>query len=148
MSQWIPITIQILAWGLLLIAAFHDLKRFILPDYLVFPSLVLALVSMLIAGFEWQFFLLALIPAALLLFLGIAFQDALKREALGMGDVKLSLALGLLCGFPLGMLGLFVASVTAILTRLILIRAKKKDWNDPVPFGFYLVLASGLVVLV
>jgi prepilin signal peptidase PulO-like enzyme (type II secretory pathway) len=115
---------------------------------LIFPALILALSVQLINGMQISSILLSLIPALLLLFLGLAFKDVLRKEAIGFGDIKLAVALGLLCGFQLTMLGFFIASLTAILTRIILVKFKKSEWGKPIPFGFYLVFASGLAVLV
>lgn len=63
-------------------------------------------------------------------------------KAMGMGDVKLIFALGLLFGWPDILLIIFVAFILGALVSLILILLGKKKVSDLVPFGPFIVLAA------
>ncbi|BCX15785.1 MAG: hypothetical protein KatS3mg098_014 [Candidatus Parcubacteria bacterium] len=61
---------------------------------------------------------------------------------MGMGDVKLIFALGLLFGWPDILLIIFVAFILGALVSLILILLGKKKVSDLVPFGPFIVLGG------
>lgn len=66
------------------------------------------------------------------------------KDGLGMGDVKLFMALGLYQGLTLALRTLFIISVVSIPAALILTRAKGKTSHDRVAFGPY--IAAGAVL--
>ena len=62
--------------------------------------------------------------------------------AMGMGDVKLVLFLGLIMGFPGIVITLFLAFVSGGLIAAILLALKKIGKKDSIAFGPYLALAG------
>lgn len=69
------------------------------------------------------------------------------KEAMGFGDVKLMGALGLF----LGWINIIIVSVIAFLLAAVIsvgiLIIKKKNFNDYIPFGPFIVLASLLVIM-
>ena len=68
-----------------------------------------------------------------------------RGRGMGMGDLKLMAALGLLYGWPDIILILALASVVGAVASLFLMAIKKKDLRGVVPFGPFLVIGSLLV---
>ncbi len=72
-------------------------------------------------------------------------------KALGFGDVRLSLLLGLVLGwlnawFPI--LALFSGSLIGSIVGIFLIASGRMTRRQPIPFGVFLAIGAGLVVLV
>jgi len=70
---------------------------------------------------------------------------ASRGRAMGMGDVKLITALGLLFGWPDIVLIIFLSFILGAVVSLILMALGRKKISDLVPFGPFIVLAAGLV---
>jgi len=151
-----------LGWELALVALYcclfislllSDLEYGILPNKLVYPGIVIALVIASLGsifGFEPSDivgggFRLWIVDASVggVIGFGILFIIALaSRGGMGWGDVKLAAFIGLVTGFPLVILALFLAVVGGGFTALILLLLKLKGRKDAIPFGPFLSLAA------
>jgi prepilin signal peptidase PulO-like enzyme (type II secretory pathway) len=122
----------------LLLVFFIDLHDGIIPFSIVLPAIVLALF--------WQYFstpsdvLSHLLSAVgsfgffLLIFL------ATRGRGMGFGDVVFVFLLGMVLGFPLTIVALYIAFLTGAAVSLILILQKKKKLRgSTIPFGPFLV---------
>lgn len=130
----------------------YDLKWFLLPDRVVFPLALLAVLQVLILttvyGGGWQELLSAgwgvLIASGIFWLL---FQVSGGRW-IGGGDVKLGLVLGLIIGGPgRSVLMLFIASLLGTLVALPLLAIGKANRGSQLPFGPYLLAATIIVYL-
>lgn len=98
---------------------FFDFEHRLILDWVMFPSMVLALVVSLFTAHPWWANIATGLGAGLLfLLIGLVGAAIFKAEALGFGDVKLALFLGLLLG-PLPTVqalfyGVFLAGLVAI----------------------------------
>ena len=99
-----------------------------------------------------------LIGSASLYWIGILAEKALKKEALGEGDVKLMGCIGAFCGWQGSIFVIFGGATlgAVILLPLMLVgrflpkKDESKDslkWGQEVPFGPYLALAALLYLL-
>lgn len=70
-----------------------------------------------------------------------------RGRAMGMGDVKLAAALGLVFGWPDMGLVLIATFIFGGLAGLVLLLLKKKGMKDRVPFGPFLIFGSTSVFL-
>jgi prepilin signal peptidase PulO-like enzyme (type II secretory pathway) len=137
----------IIAMWLLLLIGLADGKFGIIPDELVF---VLALTAIGFAPYKDSFLdplYGALIGGGSMLILSLISKAITKKPALGMGDVKLFLAIGLIMGFQ-GTISILV--VTAISSAVgfsagLLIGTLKR--GDSAPLGPYIVGATYLIIL-
>jgi len=68
------------------------------------------------------------------------------RGGMGWGDVKMAALIGMVTGFPLVFVALFLGIVIGGLAALILLLLKIKKRKDPVPFGPFLSVAT-IVIL-
>ena len=84
--------------------------------------------------------------AAFLLAFRFIGEKVLKKEALGLGDVKMFAAIGTWMGWKGALATLVAGSLTGSAVSLLLIFAKKIDRRSAVPFGPFLA-AGALIVL-
>ncbi len=135
-----------------------DLEHGILPNKIVYPSMVIALALAgvgSIFGFEpgyiiffgfhlWIInvlvggiigFVLMLVPALLYRLIG-------RAEGMGWGDVKLAALIGFVTGFPLVILATFLAVIIGGITAAILLLLKVRGRKDAIPFGPFLSVAA------
>lgn len=95
------------AAALLCAATFTDLRWRRIPNYLTFPAIMIGLVLYLLAG-GWKGLLLSLSGAVLA---PSMLSLAHGGKGLGMGDIKLSMALGALLGPAVGAVAMLLSMI-------------------------------------
>ena len=128
-----------------------DLDQKLLPDALTLPLIVL---TALMLAVDWSP-LLAGTPNALLngVAAGIGapvilfLLDILLKGALGAGDLKLSVSIGLLVGISRFFTGFVIASAASSFVLLALIAARRIGLRTAIPFGPVLICAAFLAML-
>ena len=65
-----------------------------------------------------------------------------KGRGMGWGDVKLGTLLGIVLGYPLIIVALFLSCILGSFYALSLVVMKRKTLKDPIPFGPFLVLGA------
>lgn len=150
--------------SLLIVLFITDYEHFILPNVVTYPGMALAaavalLVTLLHYRLVWSiffagqdfmaifnnYFLCATaggVAAALLLFLVVV----ISRGGMGMGDVKLAGLLGLMTGFPLVFVALFIGILAGGIVAAALLISGRKKRKEMLPFGPFLCI-GGLVAL-
>ncbi len=132
---------------LLISLALYDFKYKILPNNLVYLTILLSLIFVVISYFNYDQGL----PYILSRIFGIIFSSGffylifqLSQGAwIGGGDVKLCIALGLLLGGPLEtVLMLFIASTLGSLITLSLLLVKKFQPKMTIAFGPLLIIGT------
>jgi prepilin signal peptidase PulO-like enzyme (type II secretory pathway) len=123
---------------------FFDFEHRLILDRVLFPSIALALVLSFFANPWWAGVATGLAAGGLFLLLALAGSAIFKAEALGFGDVKLALFMGLLLG-PLPTVtalfyGVFLAGVVSVV--LIVWRRSLKGTIAYGPF-----LAGGALIV-
>lgn len=119
-----------------------DLKHRIVPDRLVLPALVVAP----IAGLVWGHTPLSIALGGAVHFGVFALSAAALKGAIGMGDVKLAIVLGMLTGFPGVFLSLMAAALFSGVISAALVITRKRGLQDYIPFAPFM-LAGALVAL-
>ncbi|MDX6767427.1 MAG: prepilin peptidase [Candidatus Methylacidiphilales bacterium] len=141
----------------LLVAAFIDLDHFIIPDEISLGGCVAGLLASALcpalqgARFWWgglglSFFGL-LIGAGGLLLIAMIGTAVMKKDAMGMGDVKLLGAMGAFLGWEAVLFIVAVSSMLGASFGLAMILARRGRWGVPIPFGPYLVAAAMIWML-
>ncbi len=77
------------------------------------------------------------------LIIGVAVSAALKREALGGGDIKLIAAIGVFLGVIGNVMVIFISSFIALFVMLI----SQHNVKEEFPFGPFLILGAFLYIL-
>ena len=138
---------------LLVILFVYDLKWYLLPNYVVFPLIVVgavvATLTLIGAPDTWMALLNILFAAIILSGIYMLLWLISKGQWIGFGDVKLGLALALLLGdWKLAFIALFAANFIGCLIVIPGMLAKKIDRKTRVPFGPLLILGAVLAMLV
>ena len=133
-----------------------DLDQKLLPDLITFPLMAYALVilvtelnpvlagkaQVLVADGDLAAVLAAIAAPALL-----AITDRLFGGALGMGDLKLAVSLGLMFGITQLFIGFLVGTLAFAAVVLVLVLSRRLSMRTAVPFGPALI-AAGVVAAV
>lgn len=129
--------------SLLLVIFFADIRHGIIPDKVVLFLLVFCGLSLIL--FMRGDFLNHLFAALISFAFFFALFLITKGRGMGFGDVKFSFVLGLISGFPMFIISLYIAFLTGSIVSIILILwGKKRLSGDTIPFGPFLVL--GLMI--
>lgn len=139
-SHWGALTLPYFLFvaGVLAMIFIIDWESQIIPDelvYILFGSFLLLQIFSglpiyvpLLTGFSFAFMLLSL---NLLTF----------GKGMGLGDVKFALVAGLVLGWPLSIVWMFLSFVVGAGVGIVLIFAKKASFGKHIPFGPFLVFA-------
>ena len=141
----------LVVFSLFIVITIYDLRHKIIPDRLVYPAIILSFAFGVLIGrrslIDWM--------AGPILFAFFALIWALSRgRAMGFGDAKLALAIGLLIGLPQGLSALalsFWIGMVATLAFMAVVRSyplfglyKRLTMKSEIPFAPYLVLGAWL----
>ncbi|MBW8887742.1 MAG: prepilin peptidase [Fibrobacteres bacterium] len=123
-----------------------DFRHFLIPDMLTYPGIVLGLgISFLPGGIGLMQSLIGAAGAGgLLWFIGFAASLVLKKEAMGLGDVKLVAMTGALFGIKTALFGLIFASVLGCLVGVPMLWLRRLNESRHIPFGPYICVGTAL----
>lgn len=80
-------------------------------------------------------------------FVFLLLPAVISRGAMGWGDVKMGALIGLMSGFPLIFVNLFIAVITGGTTACVLLLLRRKKRRETIPFGPFLAAASIITLL-
>lgn len=133
--------------SMLLIIIISDYQTMIIPDgVLIIFSVMIIIIKYFIVGFSGVgISLLHAIGSFIFMLLLKLFGDFLfKKESMGGGDIKLLAVFGLMFGFPMSIVSVFIAAIVGLPISLIVI---KKNSSHEIPFGPFLAIGAILIVL-
>ncbi len=141
----------LMVFGLVL-ATFIDFDHFIIPDRVSIGGMLLGPVLSVLApslhGEEawWPALLASLIGLAAgygsLRVVGIVGTWLFKKDAMGLGDVKLLGALGAFLGWQAVIFVILVSSLLGSVVGIGLIVSGRGQWSGRIPYGPYIALAA------
>lgn len=160
----------IVAWffysAVLIALAAIDLRHYLLPDRIIFPAIVVSLLANLsfhflsltrensfpshglnflgsyadVVNIHFNVLTSAIVGALILsLFLFLIYFFS-RGRAMGFGDVKLAILIGLMLGASAGIVSLLFSFVVGAIVSLIIVLTTKKKLKDAVPFGPFLAV--------
>lgn len=130
-----------------LIIIISDYKYFIINDEVLIVSIILFLIEIyLLRGTNGLIYslidgLIAFTSMYLLKKLG---DFLFKKESMGGGDIKLLFVFGIVLGWEMAILSIFVASFLGLPISLIVLNKKNKE--HIIPFGPFLVIGALLIL--
>lgn len=132
------VSAQYLFFLLLIFVVIADFQYLIIPDFFI---ILLSILAIVLAGANWQSGLIAIVVSSIfftLLYFGASW--VLKKEALGLGDIKLMLPLAFVLGWPWVLLAIFLSFIVGGFFATILLLFKAKKIGQALPFGPFLVV--------
>jgi leader peptidase (prepilin peptidase) / N-methyltransferase len=144
-----PISFQLLALRsvfviVLVQVIFFDFEHRLILDRVMFPAMALALVASLFSQPWWAGIATGLVAGFVFLALALVGSAIFKAEALGFGDVKLALFMGLLLGPLPTVQALFYGVVLAGVVSIGYI-VWRRSMKGTIAYGPY--LASGALIV-
>ncbi len=136
----------------LLLGTFVDLEHMIIPDRVSLGGIVLGLgLSTLLptmhhersalGGFEASL-LGAVVGSGTLWVTAMVGKLIFKKDAMGMGDVKLLGAIGAFLGWIAVLFTVMISSLVGAIVGLSLVLSRRKEMQSRIPYGPYLALAA------
>ena len=120
-----------------------DLQHQILPNEITLPGIVIGLGASFFLEPWWRDALIgAIAGGGSLWLLASAYERLRHQEGLGFGDVKMLAMIGAFLGWQLMLLTLVFASFAGSLVALVLMAARRADWQSKLPLGTFLALAA------
>ena len=141
--------VQFIFWLLFLVGALilgiYDFRWQILPDVVILPLVLLAIVDRLIGYIFFGTGFSSLLSASLGViaicgFFGLLYTVS-KREWIGLGDVKLGAFIGLVLGLGQGVVALVLSYYIGALAVIPLLVSRKLKAKSAVAFGPFLLLS-------
>jgi len=121
-----------------------DFKYLTIPDVVIWPGLIIALILNYLLGFYWLGLVLGMLVGSGFFYL----QYLVSRgKWIGWGDVKFGLLLGAMLGLGDLILTLLLAYVIGGLLAIVLLLSTKKKFGDLLPLGSFLAGAAIIVIL-
>ena len=133
--------------SMLLIIIISDYQTMTIPDgvLLVFTTLILIIQYFKVGiGGVGVSILNGLLAFAFMFLLKLFGDFLFKRESMGGGDIKLMGVYGIMFGFPMSLVSVFIAAIIGLPISLILV---KKNSSHEIPFGPFLAVAAILIVI-
>ncbi len=140
-------------FSLFLVIVIYDLRHTIIPNELVYPAITLSILARLLVFtslFDWLTG-----PILFVLFAAIWFFS--RGRAMGFGDAKLALAIGLLLGGAVGFSAVILSFWAGALYGLVaiglsrysplLMKGKTITMKSEVPFAPFLILGAWLALI-
>jgi leader peptidase (prepilin peptidase) / N-methyltransferase len=136
--------------SLMIVIMVYDIKHKIIPDMVVYPFILLSVVSIIWRAFMQPGFMpgLAVVNGVLIALPFFLLWFLSKGRLMGFGDVKLALGIGWFLGLSSG----FVAVVLAfwfggVVGLFILATSRKHNMKSEVPFAPFLILGFAVAGL-
>lgn len=133
--------------SMIMIVILSDYYYMIISDgVLLFFGISIFIEMIIIYGLKYALFhlLYGLISFGIMFLIKLFGDFLFKRESMGGGDIKLMFVFGLMFGWQMSIVSIFIASVIGLPISLLLM---KKDSDHVLPFGPYLGIASLIIVL-
>jgi len=159
--HWRSNLLDIIFWlfvvSCLIIIFVYDLRHYIIPDQVIYPAIIVALLYRLFGIWDfgnWDLFRIGqTIPSLPDLGFGILptlFFVAIvlfsRGKWMGVGDIKLVLFMGLVLGWPKILAALFLSFVVGALIAVGLVVFTKKNFKSQIPFAPFLAGATVVVL--
>ena len=129
----------------LIIVIISDIEYMIILDQvLIVGSLLILLIYVIFFGLEsCAYSIYSGVGAFLAMYLiKILGDKAFKKESLGGGDIKLMFLFGLVLGFPMSIITIFLATFIAFPVALFILFSNK---DNVIPFGPFLSMAALII---
>ena len=154
----IPFFISLVFISMLLIIIISDYQTMIIPDeVLIFCGIIIVILQFIQGGFPLvgTSLLNGLLSFAIMFLLKKMGDFLFKKESMGGGDIKLLFTFGLVFGWQMSIVSIFIASFIALPIAIYFsLKYKNQKYIDDdeipensIPFGPFLAIAAIIIVL-
>lgn len=133
--------------SMIMIIILSDIYYMIISDgVLIFFSISLFIEMFIIYGYKYALMhlLYGIISFFIMYSLKLLGDFIFKKESMGGGDIKLLFVFGLMFGWQMSIVSIFLSAIIGLPISLIMM---KKDSEHVIPFGPYLGIAAIIIVL-
>lgn len=133
--------------SMLLIIIISDYQTMIIPDEVLMFFSILLIIELIVKdgiGYIWNPLLNAAISFIIMLLLKKFGDFLFKKESMGGGDIKLMAVFGLVLGWKMSIITIFIASFIGLPVSLYVMNKQK---TNIIPFGPFLSVAAIIVLL-
>jgi prepilin signal peptidase PulO-like enzyme (type II secretory pathway) len=137
---FIVMLLLLLSMSIIVVLATYDFRHTILPDKFVYLFITLAIITVYIIRpdiYVLGWHLIGGLTTALPIFTLWYFS---KGRAMGFGDVKLSVGIGIFLGMYLGISALWYAFIIGAIYGVVLMALKRAGAKSEVAFGPFIIL--------
>ncbi|MFA6525251.1 MAG: prepilin peptidase [Patescibacteria group bacterium] len=128
----------------LIIIFVYDLLYYLVLDSVSMPAIIVGFIGSLVLGLSLTNIIIGGIIGLTFFLLQFVIS---KGKWIGGGDLRLGLMCGFMVGWPKILPLLVVTYVSGAIISVSLLATKKKKWQDSVPLGIFLTLATLVVLL-
>ncbi len=124
--------------------AFIDFTENIIPDSIIIFGTIAGLIFSFTGGIENIVISTAggLVGAVSLYVIRFLGNILLKKESMGLGDIKLGGMLGIYLGSKLIILAIYISFLITLIYGIVIILKKRSMTTNPLPFGTFLALGT------
>jgi len=143
----IELYIALVFISMAIIVIISDYQTMIIPDEVLIVSSILISIGLFIkGGLDTLLFSIGngLIAFGIMFLIKLLGDFLFKKESMGGGDIKLLFVFGLVLGYELGIISIFLASFIALPISLIIFYRKKENI---IPFGPFLSISAIIILL-
>jgi leader peptidase (prepilin peptidase) / N-methyltransferase len=133
--------------SILIIEAFMDLETMLIADDLLIFGIIVGLAYSLYNGSFAQSLLGATSAFLFMFLLGEAFKRALNKEALGDGDIKMVIMMGVFLGIDKTFIAIFLGSIVGAMLSILLVLLRKLKKEAYIPFAPFLALGAFISIM-
>lgn len=126
---------------------FTDLDTTLIPDSLSYPLLISGLVLSTFTNTLTQSLLGSIIGGSIFITLWAISRLIYKQDAMGIGDIKLIIAIGSFWGWQHIILTTYTSFIIGSLISIYLIIFKKRSRKEFIPFGPMIISAANLMIV-
>lgn len=133
--------------SMLLIVIISDYQTMIIPDEVLIVFSLILIVELIIQNGIFNILnpiINGIISFLIMLLIKKIGDIMFKKESMGGGDIKLMGVIGLVLGWPMAVISIFLASFIGLPISLILLYKNK---TDIIPFGPFLSIASIIILI-
>jgi len=142
LQTYLPTILILRNWfiiSVMIIIFIYDLRWYYILDKVTIPAMIVVFVLNLLLGHNlWNLLFSGIIGGSFFLFQFVIS----KGKWIGGGDIRLGALMGLILGWPMVLMALFLAYILGSIVGIGLILAGKKKWGSEVPFGVFLSTAT------